>query len=771
MANSDGTITFNTELDNTDLEKQYQEAVKKVKKLEDELKKQSDKKSSLEQEFEEAAEATDKLRYKLKDLKAELARSIDIKMGKYKVGATVADQIASIENAMDRIPVLQQEIKSTTAEYDRQVASVDKMAEKLSDQDTAQEQITAQLNEAKTNAGQLADKLKQADKQARSFGKTVSGKVGKSIEDVGLRMQRVFRRIGRLIERVLVFSVITAGLRQLRSWFSEVISQNEEATKAIASLKGSFQALAMPILQIVLPAFTKFVNILAVAVGYLARGVNAIFGTTIEKSIEAAKKMNASQKETAKNITNTGKAAKAASRYLAGFDELQLQSSGETSSSSAGSDLGDLDASNTPGINWDAFDEKLIDEKLQKIMWILAGALLAVGAILCFSGINIPLGITLMMIGALMMYGLYKENWNSMSDRLKKAITTALVIAGIVMVILGAILCFSGVSIPIGIGMILAGAALLIAAAAVNWNSMSEPMRKAITEIITVVGIVAVVLGCILAFSGANIPVGIALIVFGASAIVAAAALNWNTLGPILKENMAQLLSIVGVAALVIGILLCLTGVGVPFGIALILIGVSSLVGAVALNWNFFKDRLSEIWDGIKAFWNEHIRPVFTVQWWADKAKAIAEGLKNGIKAGINGAIGLLNTFIGWVNDKLHLKWDSFSIGGKEIIPAADYQLFKLPEIPKLAQGAVIPPNREFAAVLGDQTSGTNIEAPEGLIRSIIRDEMGGSELMNTLGSILDAVERGHVLMVDKRVLGQVANDQIRNMARMGGYA
>lgn len=768
---SDGTITFNTELDNTALEKQYQEAVKKVKKLEDELKKQSDKQAPLEREFEEASEAVDQLRYKLQDMKNELAHLRDIKGGKIKVGDTVADQMASIENAIDQIPAMEQRVKETTAEYNKQVSAVDRLSEKLGDQDAVHEQIESKLNEAKTNAGQLAEKLKQADKEARGFGKTVSGKVGKSIEDVGLRMQRVFRRIGRLIERVLVFSVITAGLRQLRSWFSEVISQNEEATKAIASLKGSFQALAMPILQIVLPAFTKFVNILAVAVGYLARGVNAIFGTTIEKSIEAAKKMNASQKETAKNITNTGKAAKAASRYLAGFDELQLQSSGETSSSSAGSDLGDLDASNTQGINWDAFNEKLIDEKLQKIMWILAGALLAVGAILCFSGINIPLGITLMAIGALMMYGLYKENWNSMSDRLKKAITTALVITGIALIVLGAILAFSGVSIPIGIGMIAAGAALMIAAAAVNWNSMSEPMKKAITEIITVVGIVAVALGCILAFSGANIPVGIALIALGAASLVAAAALNWNTLGPILKENMAQLLSIVGVAALVIGILLCLTGVGVPFGIALILIGVSSLVGAVSLNWNFFKDRLSEIWDGIKAFWNEHIRPVFTVQWWADKAKAIAEGLKSGIKAGINGAIGLLNTFIGWVNDKLHLKWDSFSIGGKEIIPAVDYQLFKLPEIPKLARGAVIPPNREFAAVLGDQTSGTNIEAPEGLIRSIIRDEMGGSELMNTLGSILDAVERGHVLMVDKRVLGQVANDQIRNMARMGGYS
>ena len=45
--------------------------------------------------------------------------------------------------------------------------------------------------------------------------------------------------------------------------------------------------------------------------------------------------------------------------------------------------------------------------------------------------------------------------------------------------------------------------------------------------------------------------------------------------------------------------------------------------------------------------------------------------------------------------------------------------------IPQLATGAVIPPNRKFMAVLGDQKNGTNLEAPEGLIRQIVREESG----------------------------------------------
>ena len=51
-----------------------------------------------------------------------------------------------------------------------------------------------------------------------------------------------------------------------------------------------------------------------------------------------------------------------------------------------------------------------------------------------------------------------------------------------------------------------------------------------------------------------------------------------------------------------------------------------------------------------------------------------------------------------------------------------------IPEIPKLATGAVIPPNQEFLAILGDQKKGKNIEAPEDLIRQIIREENNNND-------------------------------------------
>ena len=90
--------------------------------------------------------------------------------------------------------------------------------------------------------------------------------------------------------------------------------------------------------------------------------------------------------------------------------------------------------------------------------------------------------------------------------------------------------------------------------------------------------------------------------------------------------------------------------------------------------------------------------------------------------------------------------------------------------IPALAQGAVIPPNREFMAVLGDQRHGTNLEAPADLIRQIVREEAGGStEMLSVLQSILSAVREGNVITVDGTVFGRTAINTINSVNKSAG--
>lgn len=125
------------------------------------------------------------------------------------------------------------------------------------------------------------------------------------------------------------------------------------------------------------------------------------------------------------------------------------------------------------------------------------------------------------------------------------------------------------------------------------------------------------------------------------------------------------------------------------------------------------------------------------------------DGIREVVKGAINNIIDFLNAMI-----------DAFCTGLNVVIGGLNQISFEVPSwvpgiggstwgvyvpevsapyIPKLATGAVIPPNAEFAAILGDQRSGTNIEAPESLLRQIVSEELGKIEAeitINVSGSL-----------------------------------
>lgn len=136
---------------------------------------------------------------------------------------------------------------------------------------------------------------------------------------------------------------------------------------------------------------------------------------------------------------------------------------------------------------------------------------------------------------------------------------------------------------------------------------------------------------------------------------------------------------------------------------------------------------MKNIWANIKDWFKDSVAPKFTWKFWSDKFANIKSALTDKIKGAINAAISLFNKFVGWVNDKMNIKWSAVKVAGLTVIPSGSIQLLKLKTIPQLAQGGVIPANREFLAVLGDQKHGNNIEAPESLIRQIVREESGGN--------------------------------------------
>jgi hypothetical protein len=136
---------------------------------------------------------------------------------------------------------------------------------------------------------------------------------------------------------------------------------------------------------------------------------------------------------------------------------------------------------------------------------------------------------------------------------------------------------------------------------------------------------------------------------------------------------------------------------------------------------------LSGILDGVKQILTgviEFITGVFTGNWdlaWQgvqDVFRGIWNTIVTILENGINFIIEGINAFIRGINKAFAV------IRGLLGYPPAINEIAPV-ELPRLATGAVIPPNREFMAVLGDQKSGNNIETPEALLRKIVREESG----------------------------------------------
>lgn len=142
------------------------------------------------------------------------------------------------------------------------------------------------------------------------------------------------------------------------------------------------------------------------------------------------------------------------------------------------------------------------------------------------------------------------------------------------------------------------------------------------------------------------------------------------------------------------------------------------------------------------------------------KFESIFTGIQNFVRGAINNIIGFINTMIQGVVNGINGLVGSFNTVGRLVPGFSAIASVSAPQIPRLATGAVIPPNSEFLAMLGDQKSGRNIEAPEGLIRQIIREEMGdgngGSQNINITfsGSMAEFVRslKPHIDQENRRV-------------------
>lgn len=544
----------------------------------------------------------------------------------------------------------------------------------LADYDAKISDLEGKLNRAKEEAGGIQQQLAKAGPNTQAMSKAME-RMQKSANKFSLRLREVVRS-------ALIFTVISQGLASLREWMGKVIKTNDEATAAIARLKGALLTMAQPLVNVIIPALTVFVNVLTRIISAAANLVSMLFGTTSDQAAEAAENLY----DEANAVEGVGNAAKKAGKSLASFDEINKLSGENGASSGSGTQATGAIA---PDFN------SLIADELTSIVELFTGlALLALGAILTFTGTHILLGLSLMAIGALAIADAVTSNPDAIKSMLLSSLGQALQIIGPFIAVIGVLLAVMG-HILLGIGLIIAGAGLWAASTAAgdegdfvqNILTRLQEAAAVIGPMIAVIGIVLLVAGkiatglgliiagiSIWAFSevpldgGSNLAnevvsalwnifakigpfiallgvillftplpgfrgIGIGMIIAGIALFaVGEVGMNWKTLSTDLTTGLLTILQDISPYIAILGlILLCVPGMQ-AVGAGMLAAGIGAFVfTTVALNWDFIKDALKRAYDSAMQWWNNIKSNFFTRDYWLGLGQDMLDGLFNGL--------------------------------------------------------------------------------------------------------------------------------------------
>lgn len=355
-------------------------------------------------------------------------------------------------------------------------------------------------------------------------------------------------------------------------------------------------------------------------------------------------------------------------------------------------------------INWHNSDRHLTDA-LTTLTGVLAGASLAVGAMLAFTGVATGLGIALMAVGAVTLVSAAALNWNSIPDALASPLSrVGLLVSGATLA-LGAILAFSG-CMPLGIALMAIGATSLVSVMALNWNGLSDEIQNVIAIITTVVSVAFLAIGAALAFSGANIPLGLALLAAGAVTMGTAIMPNWNDLSDNVQQKISMITTVVGGALLAVGAILALSRVALPLGLGLMAAGALSLGAVATLNWDFVVNSIKKVVSVITGILSGALIVLGVLLCLSGAGvglglAVLAAGLSLSyaawtlddnpitrfVRQMANSIIGLVNGVIDAINDMFHIQFNGLSVMGITLIPAFDIRLVDIPHIPFFEDG------------------------------------------------------------------------------------
>ncbi len=707
------TLRIDTRLDIRNADRDLARLKEKIRQAQEQLARQAEKKTALEAELDDINAAAVKAYENLKKLKAQ-QEALKGSGNKEAIAANKAD----IRDQEQYIRQLERE----GAAVEKQIAATDSGMLK------ARESIA----DMETKAGGLEQKLSGSSEALAAAHEAISG-IGK--------------RIAGLAKRVLFFSVITKLLNGLKNWFGKALQKSEQFRKNLASLKGALLTIIQPIMSILLPAIEKLVGWIAKGLWYLAYFVARLSGKTINQLSDEAKALN-----------DVSDAAKDAEKSLASFDEIQQLTGGGTNKESETAapsfDVPELDANVTAWIDdltlgikniipdfggltsTSVTDAVLLG--LKDLTTIAAG--FAIGGVPGAITAAVSIVVLDLIFSRLKMTG-NPQNAESIKDMVVSVLNTMVGFA------LG-LKFFKSLSGGLETGSI-------AAAITVAYNDLKQIQdasyktdeQKQGDRLAYIMGALA---GGIGAFEYIGVP-GIAFgLTVGAKLFLGIKELLFND---ILHSSAGVLDKIIACTNTLIGTFaIAGTIVAGPIGgVVGAVLGLT--VGAVLtlvfgdLQFQFDKDAvLTE--DELPQMSTEIKKGVSAANF-DEKTRKYLES------QGVH------------VSDTTDTTYE-FQLG-KEVLKKGSkpqstftktFMNAYAGKLPGFASGAVIPANHAFLAVLGDQKSGTNVEAPLATIEQALRNVLGSGAGSQTV-----------ILQVDKTQLGKVVYDLNKEQTRRIGVS
>ena len=658
------------------------------------------------------------------DVVGDLVFDTTINSGQFDAGLAKLENNAkkaanNVDKAAQKVATLRQQLEElqAVAENEKKTRSTGTVSQETGDaiQKTTQQLKMAQLN---LESSQIAQEKASA---------AVSEYVGKqrlaalTTQNVSEQFKKFTKRIAGLAKRVFIFTMITKALRTMRKMLLSTIGADKQMSTSLAQIKGNLISAFAPIYNYILPAIRALLAWLAKLTAVVSVFINSLFGKTASQADASAKALynQASATEAA------GDAAEKAKKQLSGLDEMNRWESNDSSGGGGGG------GSSGAAPKFDLSDQ--VDTgKIGKIAAVVRELSPYVAAVAA--------GFAAWKIGKKFL------------GNLSKAKQLALAVAGAVLMainvvdmlkngtnfdnltgyIIGAAAAVTGLGLAFGvlggaITAIVAGLVLLgVAIRDAIKNGFNNKNLTAITVALLTIG------GAIAIITGAWIPLLIAAIAAAVVWIVA----KWTSI----KEWISKTISSIDAAF--------------EQHLANVEAGVAAVVDWVIEKWTAVKDWFSGLWEkvssGAVAAW-DGIKSAFesVPEWFQGKFRdawqkvkdvfstggriwsGIKEGIENTFRTVVNAIIRGMNTIIAVpfnkINSMLNTIRNAHFLGISPFQNMWGVNPLPVPQIPMLARGAVIPANRQFLAVLGDQRNGNNLEAPESLLRQIVREEAGSA--------------------------------------------